>query len=97
MLDLSKEETIYPGNRFMIYTLFPECNISIHILSGKQDQNVVFAIGKSIFNKTSKTDIGKLALNYGGGGHQNAGTCQVENEKADQVLKELVDKITVDG
>ncbi len=97
VLDLSKETTIYPGNRFMIYTLFPECNITIHVLSGKQNQNMVFAIGKSITNKTSKTDIGKLALDFGGGGHENAGTCQIENEKADQVLKELIDRITTDG
>ena len=50
-------------------------------------------IGKSIINKASKVDIGEICLSYGGGGHENAGTCQVENEKADGILAEIVDKI----
>jgi len=88
---------IYPGNRFIVYALFPDCNISIHLMWGKQKQNVVFAVGKSIFNRTSKTNIGKLMLTYGGGGHANAGTCQVDSEKADEVLTELIEKIEADG
>lgn len=97
VLDLQNEEIIYPGNRFMIYALYPECNISIHRLWGLQKQNTVFATGKSILNRTSKTNIGELMLQYGGGGHQNAGTCQIENDKADEVLKVLIEKITADG
>jgi nanoRNase/pAp phosphatase (c-di-AMP/oligoRNAs hydrolase) len=97
VLDLRKEETIYAGNRFMIYALFPETNISIHVLWGLKNQNTVFATGKSIVNRSSKTNIGELMLQYGGGGHENAGTCQVENDKADSVLAELVAKITTDG
>lgn len=97
VLDLRDEEEIYPGNRFMIYALFPECNISIHAMWGKQKQNVVFATGKSIFNRTSKTNIGELMLQYGGGGHVAAGTCQIDTDKADDVLKELIEKINTDG
>ncbi|MCE5180634.1 MAG: exopolyphosphatase [Betaproteobacteria bacterium] len=97
VLDLRREETIYAGNRFMIYALFPETNISIHVLWGVKQQNTVFATGKSIINRSSKTNIGELMLQYGGGGHQNAGTCQVENDKAEQVLQELVKKINADG
>jgi nanoRNase/pAp phosphatase (c-di-AMP/oligoRNAs hydrolase) len=97
VLDLRKEETIYVGNRFMPYALFPEANISIHVLWGVKQQNTVFALGKSILNRTSKTDIGALALTYGGGGHEAAGTCQVDNDKADTVLRELIGKITADG
>jgi nanoRNase/pAp phosphatase (c-di-AMP/oligoRNAs hydrolase) len=97
VLDLRKEGVIYPGNRFMVYALFPECNISIHVMWGKQDQNVVFAVGKSILNRTSKTNIGELMLTYGGGGHANAGTCQIDVDKADAVLKELMKKIQADG
>ncbi|MEG4209470.1 exopolyphosphatase [Microcoleus sp. S13_B4] len=97
VLDLRNEEVIYAGNRFVIYALFPECNISIHVLWGLKQQNTVFAVGKSIFNKTSKTNIGELMLRYGGGGHQNAGTCQIENDKASQVLKELIAKIEQNG
>lgn len=97
VLDLKNEEVIYPGNRFMIYALFPECNISIHAMWGRQKQNVVFATGKSIFNRTSKTNIGELMLQYGGGGHAAAGTCQIDTDKADGVLKELIEKINADG
>jgi len=97
VLDLRKEETIYPGNRFMIYALFPDSNVSIHVLWGVQKQNTVLAIGKSIFNRTSKTDIGPLCLKYGGGGHAAAGTCQVGNDKAEQVLKEAIAQIQADG
>ena len=97
VLDLRHEETIYAGNRFMIYALFPDCNISIHVLWGLNKLNTVLAIGKSITNRTSKTNVGELALSYGGGGHENAGTCQVENEDAERVLGELIDKINKDG
>jgi nanoRNase/pAp phosphatase (c-di-AMP/oligoRNAs hydrolase) len=93
VLDLRNEETIYATNRFVIYALFPRCDLSIHVLWGLKQQNTVFAIGKSIFTRSSKTDIGRLALGYGGGGHVNAGTCQVANENAEIVLAELLDKI----
>jgi len=97
VLDLRKEQTIYAGNRFVIYALHPKCNISIHALWGLNQLNAVFAVGKSIVNRTSKTNIGELMLKYGGGGHENAGTCQVENDIADEVLKGLIAKITADG
>lgn len=97
ILDLRNEETIYAGNRFVIYAMYPETNISIHVLWGLKKQNVVFATGKSIFDRSSKTDIGTLMLQYGGGGHTAAGTCQVPVEKAEQVLKELIAKINADG
>jgi len=97
VLDLTQEETIYPGNRFMIYALFPETNISIHKIWGLKKQNTVFAVGKSIFDRSSRTDIGQLMLSYGGGGHNAAGTCQVANDQAETVLKELIAKINADG
>ena len=97
VLDLRREETIWAGNRFMIYALFPQCNISIHVIWGKNKQNTVLAIGKSILNRTSKTDIGSLCLEYGGGGHKNAGTCQIENLKAEEALQEIIQRITNDG
>ncbi|HEY9731741.1 MAG TPA: exopolyphosphatase [Drouetiella sp.] len=97
VLNLKDEETIYAGNRFMIYAMHPETNISIHVLWGLKQQNTVFAIGKSIVNRSSKTNIGELCLKYEGGGHENAGTCQVSNERADEVLQELIKKINEDG
>ena len=97
VLDLRDEETIYAGNRFMIYALFPQSNISIHVLWGVKQQNTVFAVGKSVLNRTSKTNIGELMLKYGGGGHANAGTCQIENSKANATLQELIAAITAEG
>lgn len=97
VLDLRDEETIWPGNRFMIYAMYPQTNISMHVIWGKMKQNTVFAVGKSIINRTSKTNIGSLMLEYAGGGHEAAGTCQVDTEKADQVQKELIERITRDG
>jgi nanoRNase/pAp phosphatase (c-di-AMP/oligoRNAs hydrolase) len=97
VLDLRKEDTIWAGNRFMIYALFPKCNISMHLMWGKNKQNTVCAIGKSILNKTSKTHVGDLCLSYGGGGHDAAGTCQLENLKSDPKIEEIIGKINKDG
>jgi len=97
ILDLREEETIYAGNRFMIYALYPEVNISIHVLWGLNKLNTVFATGKSIVNRSSNTNIGELMLSYDGGGHENAGTCQVENDDAVRILGELTEKINADG
>ena len=97
VLDLRREPIIFAVNRFMVYALFPEVNISIHVLWGVQKQNTVLACGKSIVNRSSNTNIGELMLFYGGGGHENAGTCQIANEKAEVVLQELISKINADG
>lgn len=96
-IDYRHEEIIYPGNRFMIYTLFPEQNISIHIFYTKDKEKVVYSTGKSILNKTSKTNIGELMLKYGGGGHVNAGACQIYKDDAGKVLKEIIEKINKDS
>lgn len=97
VLDLRNEDTIYAANRFVIYALYPETNISIHVLWGVQKQNTVFATGKSIINRSSNTNVGELMLSYNGGGHENAGTCQIDNDKAEDVLKQLIDRINADG
>lgn len=97
VIDYREEEQIYVANRFLIYALYPECNISMHVLWGRAEQNTVFAVGKSIFNRTSETNIGELMLTYGGGGHRNAGTCQSDNALADIVRDALVQRINDDG
>ncbi|PHV12687.1 exopolyphosphatase [Chitinimonas sp. BJB300] len=97
VLDLRNEETIFAANRFMVYALYPETNISIHVMWGREKQNTVFAIGKSILDRSCKTNVGELCLQYGGGGHHAAGTCQVSNDRAEVVLKELVSKINAEG
>jgi nanoRNase/pAp phosphatase (c-di-AMP/oligoRNAs hydrolase) len=97
VLDLRHEEIVYAGNRFVVYALFPECNISMHLLWGLRRQNVVFAVGRSILDRSSRTDVGALMLEYGGGGHPAAGTCQVAVEDAERMLDELVGRILADG
>src|SRR5476649_401243 len=97
VLDLRDEEIIYAGNRFIIYAMYPQTNISIHVLWGLKNQNTVFATGKSILNRTSKTNIGALMLEYGGGGHENAGTCQVDNERSEEVQEALIARINAEG
>lgn len=90
IVDLRGEETIYAGNRFVKYALFPACNVSVQVIWGFKRQNTVLTVGKSIFNRTCDVNIGTLMLNYGGGGHANAGTCQVPNDQAETVLAEVV-------
>jgi len=97
VLDLRDEEVIFAGNRFVIYALFPQCNISIHVLWGLKKQNTVFATGKSIFDRGSKTNVGELMLRHEGGGHAAAGTCQVDNDTVDEKLREIVNQIISDG
>jgi nanoRNase/pAp phosphatase (c-di-AMP/oligoRNAs hydrolase) len=90
VVDLRQQDVIHAGNRFMIYALFPQCRVSVHVLWGKQRLNTVLAVGKSIVDRSSDLDVGRLCLRYGGGGHAAAGTCQVPHEEALRVLEELV-------
>lgn len=93
VVNLKDEETIYPGNRFVKYALFPDTKISVQVIWGFKKQNTVFTVGKSIINRSSDVNIGEIMLSYGGGGHMNAGTCQVAHEEADRVLEELLVKL----
>jgi hypothetical protein len=78
------------GNRFLVYTLYPTCNVEVRIFAGKGGLTVNAAIGHSIFNRTCKVNVGKLCATYGGGGHQGAGTCQLPHDKADAQLQEIL-------
>jgi nanoRNase/pAp phosphatase (c-di-AMP/oligoRNAs hydrolase) len=95
--DLRGVEDIYTGNRFYVYSLHPEQNISLWIVDGRGKLNAPIAMGHSVINRTSKTDVGALLLKYGGGGHHQVGTCQVAYEDADRVIKELIEKVNADG
>ena len=95
--NLLNEKTIYVGNRFMIYALYPEQNIDLRIMWGKEKQNVVIACGHSILNRSNRTDVGNLMLKYGGGGHTMAGTCQVPVDQLDKILEEITTVILKNG
>jgi nanoRNase/pAp phosphatase (c-di-AMP/oligoRNAs hydrolase) len=93
VVDLRDEEIIYAGNRFLVYALFPEARVSIHVMWGRQKLNTVLAVGKSILDRTSPADIGSVMLRYGGGGHVAAGTCQVPHEDSERVLAEVIEAV----
>lgn len=94
VIDLRNEETIYTGNRFMVYAMWPEVEISVHVAWGFKKQNTAVMIGKSIINRNSDFNIGELCLSYGGGGHANAGTCQLDNDVVDGELPNIIDKLS---
>ena len=93
VIDLRNEEIIYAGNRFMVYAMYPQTEISVHVAWGFKKQNTAVMIGKSIINKSSNFNIGALCLSYGGGGHANAGTCQLENDLVDGELPNIIAKL----
>ena len=92
LADLRGVETIYTGNRFLIYTLYPEQNISVWVVDGKNKVNCAITVGYSIINRTANVDVGSMLFKYGGGGHKQVGTCQVPYEDADRIIKEIVEK-----
>lgn len=91
VLYLKDEETIYTGNRFLVYAMYPQTKISIHVMWGLKKQNTAITIGKSIVDRSSQVNIGDICLKYGGGGHKNAGTCQLDNDKVDELLPQIID------
>ncbi|MDR2607379.1 MAG: exopolyphosphatase [Treponema sp.] len=93
LVDLRNVEDIFAGNRFLLYTLFPEQNVSIWVVDGKNKSNAAITVGYSITNRTATADIGSILLKYGGGGHHQVGTCQVSYEDADRVISEILEKI----
>ena len=91
--DLRGVDPIYSGNRFMIYSMYPEQNISMWIVNGKGGLGCSCAVGYSILNRTSNVNVGSLMLKYGGGGHKAVGTCQFTDEVMDENIKALIDDI----
>ena len=91
--DVRGVDPIFAGNRFLIYSLFPEQNVSVWVADGRGRQNVIIAIGYSVLNRTCESDIGEICLSYGGGGHRQVGTCQVAHEEADRIVEEIVNTL----
>ncbi|MGC1453853.1 MAG: exopolyphosphatase [Nitrospirota bacterium] len=81
------------GNRFLVYTLYPECNVSVRVQWGPRKKFVAATIGHSILNRTCKTDIGRLCSDFGGGGHRGAGACTLDPASADDKLKEIIQRL----
>ena len=94
VLDLRDEPVIYAGNRFVVYAMFPQCDISMHVMWGREKMNTVYTVGKSIFDRGSPVPVGELMLEHGGGGHHAAGTCQGSNEGAEALKQALIERIS---
>jgi nanoRNase/pAp phosphatase (c-di-AMP/oligoRNAs hydrolase) len=93
VIDLRREDLIYCGNRFLVYALLPECNVSVHLLRSRQPGMTVIAVGKSILNRTNPVDVGDLMLQHGGGGHSAVGTCQIASDAADDLVPLIVESL----
>lgn len=93
IIDYRDEESIYVGNRFLVYTMFPECKVSIHVTWDKNRQNVVLAMGNSILNRSSRANLGSIALHFGGGGHETVATCQIHPKEMDSILQTIINYI----
>ena len=91
--DLRGVDPIYTGNRFMIYSMYPEQNISAWIVNGKGGKGCSVAVGYSVLNRTSNVDVGSLMLKYGGGGHKAVGTCPFSDEEMDQKVPQLLEEL----
>jgi nanoRNase/pAp phosphatase (c-di-AMP/oligoRNAs hydrolase) len=93
VLDLRDEPVIHAGNRFVVYAMYPQTDISMHVMWGREKANTVYTVGKSIFDRGNRLDVGSLMLAHGGGGHAAAGTCQGPNATADAMKQQLIDEI----
>jgi nanoRNase/pAp phosphatase (c-di-AMP/oligoRNAs hydrolase) len=95
--DLREIERLPAGNRFLVYMLFPEANVSLRVHWGPSHDSVVAAVGHSIFNRTCKTSVGDLMSRYGGGGHRGAGTCVLPVERAADAIDEILFELQANG
>ena len=95
--DLREIERLPAGNRFLVYTLFPDANVSLRVHWGPRHDTVVAAVGHSIFNRTCKTSVGDLMSRYGGGGHKGAGTCVLPLERAADAIDEILFELQANG
>jgi hypothetical protein len=95
--DFRSLESLPVGNRFIVYTLFPQANVSLRVHWGPSREHVAAAVGHSIFNRTSRTNVGFLMSRFGGGGHKGAGTCLIPALEAEARIAELIETMKKDG
>lgn len=83
------------GNRFLVYTFFPRCNINIRVFRDNGSDDMIIAVGKSIFDRSHPTNLGNLLAEYGGGGLQGAGTCKTTLEESEKIVEELISRLRI--
>lgn len=89
--DIRGEKTVYPGNKFLTYALFPECDVSLHV--SHAGALTLFSAGKSVLDRNCRLDIGVIMKKFGGGGHPGAGACRVEEHLAEETLSRLIKEL----
>ena len=87
--DFRGQKNLPVGNRFLVYTMYPECHVEVRLFDGLGGK-VVLAAGRSIFCRKCQVSCGELLARYGGGGHAGAGTCQLEGAEAPAKIAEIV-------
>ena len=97
MIDFQGVNEIPAGNRFLEYVLYPDQNISIRVVDGKNNEFAMISVGHSIINRSSSVDVGSLVLKYGGGGHKQVGTCQVRYDEVDRIVGEMLQVINLEN
>jgi oligoribonuclease NrnB/cAMP/cGMP phosphodiesterase (DHH superfamily) len=97
LIDFQGVNEIPAGNRFLEYVLYPDQNISIRVVDGKNNEFAMISVGHSIINRSSSVDVGSLVLKYGGGGHKQVGTCQVRYDEVDRIVGEMLQVINLEN
>lgn len=93
VVDFRKEELLFPGNRFMVYALFPECNVSLQVVRNGEGRSTTISCGRSFLDRSFTGDVGSLMRSFGGGGHQRAGACTVTTAEVDHVVSTLIGQL----
>ncbi|MCB9057370.1 MAG: hypothetical protein H6627_02320 [Calditrichae bacterium] len=90
----SRKMRYFPnGNRYLIYTLYPQQNVSVSIFNRRDTDYSVIFVGHNIFNRTCQTDVNELLKKFQGSGRTTAGTCVVPQNKADDFLHKIIDAL----
>ncbi|MFZ0240766.1 MAG: exopolyphosphatase [Desulfobacterales bacterium] len=83
------------GNRFLVYSLFPEAFAHIRIrYDAKDPGKVAVNVGHSIFNRTCRVNVGLLLSRFEGGGHPGAGACRFHAAKAGEYIPQIIASLT---
>ena len=91
--DFRPVERVPVGNRFLVYTLFPETNVSVRVQWGPDKKFAAVTLGHNIFNRTCSANCGHICSDFGGGGHKGAGACPLPPDKADGMIAEIIRRL----
>ncbi len=80
------------GNRFLVYSLFPDILVDVKIRYNKNDRTrIVLSMGQNIFKKGNRINLGEIASLYDGGGHRGAGSCSFPVSEAEETIRKITE------